>query len=77
MKTDGPGLCCYPCSSFIGRYVPPADVRSAGVPQCPLKRCTLDNYIAPALFFKVAKRGCLLRLFFYWGKLALASLLDL
>ncbi len=38
---------------------------------------TLDNYIVPALFFKVAKRGCLLRLFFYWGKLALASLLDL
>ena len=58
MKTDGPGLCYYPCSSCIGR-------------------CTLDNYIVPALFFKVAKRGCLLRLFFYWGKLALASLLDL
>ena len=60
MKTDGPGLCCYLCSSFIGRYVPPADVRSAGVPQCPLKRCTLDNNIVPALTFDVARWGCLL-----------------
>ena len=75
--TDGAGLCSYLCSSFIGHSGTPTDARSAGVPQCPLKRCTLDNYIAPALFFKAAKRGCLLRLFFYWGKLALASLLDM
>lgn len=54
--------------------------RGREVRRCPTvsaKTLYTDNYIAPALFFKVAKRGCLLRLFFYWGKLTLATLLDL
>ena len=49
VRTDGQGLCCFPCSSFIGRSMPPTDAGSAGGIQCPLKRCTLENYKVPAL----------------------------